>query len=201
MHRRKFTILSAGAAASLAGAARAVAGVEGFFSLRQERDQWWLSTPDGERFFSLGLHGPEQPQKAQDEIAEWGRHYGRDAGEWILDSAADDLQRGGFNSRTAAGVDQSPYCHLVPFSGVDLWNRRDQQVNYLHSDWDEWCDHVARGHCQQRANDRNLIGYFYSGSPCWLHAQPRSDWRGPLYDPAMLTSPSGRRDLRILARR
>ena len=29
---------------------------EGFFTLERRADRWWLITPEGERFFSLGLN-------------------------------------------------------------------------------------------------------------------------------------------------
>jgi hypothetical protein len=185
--------LSAGTATSLAGPGKAVAGGEGFFSLRHDRGRWRLSAPDDTRFFALGLH-PDSSHGgfSELEIADGQRHYGRDAQQWIRPDRRSSLEQGGFNSWSSAGAGGDPYCHLVPFSGAERWDQREHQVNYLHRDWE---------HCLPCADDRNLIGYFYSASPRWLHAQPQAEWRGPVYDPAMLMSEAGRRELRKFARR
>lgn len=192
-------MLTAGAAASLSALGDRPAGNDAFFTLHKKGGQWMIRRPDGRRLFLLGRHGDDAP-KARD-IKEWRSHYGRDAKEWINGDPAAGLEQGCFNSWASGGAGCDPYCHLVPFSGAERWGRRQQQVNYMHSDWDEWCDHVARQHCAPRRDESHLIGYFYSSSPVWLQREPRAEWRGPLYDPAMMKSNRGRVELRRLARR
>ena len=202
MNRRQFTSLSVGTVASVSAGGRASIRGEGFFSLRQGKTRWRLSAPDDSPFFSLGLNQIDAaPVITVAEVREWKRHYGRDARQWIEQESDCCLERGGFNS---TGTDQAginrPSFHLVPFSVAGEWDRRERQCNYLRPDWEDWCDHLAKAHCAPRAEDRNLIGYRYSESPCWLSKRPQSEWRGPFFDPGMLRSAAGRRQLRLLAR-
>ncbi len=202
MNRRKFTLLSTATAVSAAGLGRSESHHEGFFSLRRESGHWWLTSPQHPRFFSLGLNtsGPEEVSEL--EIRHWQRHYGRDAREWIDAQDRDSLEGGGFNScGTGRAGEGRPFCYVVPFSGAGRWNDREVQCDYLKTDFEEWCDHVAREHCRPLAGERDLIGYHYNDGPCWIHDEPVSEWRGPLFDGARLRSKAGRRELRSLARR
>ena len=42
----------------------------------------------------------------------------------------------------------------------------------------------------------NLIGYFYSDCPAWVHEREFNAWKGPMFDPERLESEAGRRELR-----
>jgi hypothetical protein len=48
-------------------------------------------------------------------------------------------------------------------------------------------------------DDSNLIGYFYSDCPMWVHTLPKNKWKGPLFDPEKLKIESGRKELFDLA--
>lgn len=203
MNRRHFSMLSAGTALWAAGRGVASTGGKTYFALRSERGRPWLVAPDGSRFFARGLNAPA-PEAARSvgEIRRLERFYGRDAREWLAGSRPCAHEQGGFNvSGLGAAARGVPYCHVVPFSEAHRWDSRTRQCDYLHRDWDEWCDEVARAHCEPRADDPGLVGYFYSAGPCWRQDGRRSEWRGPLYDPGLLKSRAGRRKLRALARR
>lgn len=204
MKRRRFTLLASATAGSLLARGNNLEGGERFFTLRREIDgHYWFHSPDGGPFFVLGSPGEAVDREAREgEVRAWRRHYGRDADVWIPKRRETGSEGGGFNtncgqpSRTGG-----PYVHLVPFSGAKEWRERARQCDYLHRDWDEWCDHAARLHCLPRAQDRDLVGYFFTAGSSWLHDRPDAEWRGPLYDREMLRSQSGRDHLRLLARR
>ncbi|MEL6106832.1 MAG: agarase, partial [Planctomycetota bacterium] len=54
-------------------------------------------------------------------------------------------------------------------------------------------------HFAELAEERNLIGYFYSDCPTWTHDRPDNQWRGPIFDPDRLKTTAGQRELRELA--
>ena len=92
-----------------------------------------------------------------------------------------------------------PYCHLLPFIESHQWEKHTVHFDFRSADWVEWCDYVARSHCAELADDPNLIGYFYSDCPCWIHDRPDNAWRGPIFDPERLKSEAGRKELSELA--
>ena len=71
----------------------------------------------------------------------------------------------------------------------------------MSSDFEEWCDYVARDECARLRDDPKLIGYFYCDCPQWVHASPATKWRGSLVDPDLLESETGRRELSTIAER
>ena len=191
----------------------------GYFSLGRRAGRWWFITPGGEAFFSLGLnHIDPASLRYSENIHIWRERYGGDTIRWIRESVSPNLRAWGFNtvgwvqevtvrhwrhsrSFTAEeyGALAMPYCHLLPFTESHQWEQHTQHFDYLGSQWAEWVDYVARSHCAELADDPNLIGYFYSDCPTWAHDLPHNRWRGPLFDPELLASAAGRRQLRDLA--
>jgi hypothetical protein len=49
------------------------------------------------------------------------------------------------------------------------------------------------------SEDPNLVGYFYSDCPTWIHSLDKNKWRGPIFDPEILETESGRTELFNLA--
>lgn len=92
-----------------------------------------------------------------------------------------------------------PYCHLLPFTESHQWEKHTAHFDFRSADWKEWCDYVARSHCAELSDDPNLIGYFYSDCPCWIHDRPANTWRGPMFDPERLKTKAGRKELTELA--
>ena len=190
-----------------------------FFTLDQRDDHWWLITPDGDPFFTLGVnHIDPATLRYPENIHLWREKYGGSTIRWIRESVAPNLKAWGFNSvgwvqevsvrewrhSRAFTVDEyraleMPYCHLLPFTESHQWEKHTVHYDFRSDDWKDWCDYVARSHCAELAEERNLIGYFYSDCPTWIHTRPRNKWRGPIFDPERLETEAGRRELTELA--
>jgi len=192
---------------------------DGFFTLGKRKDHWWLVTPDGKPFFSMGLnHIDPASLRYPENIDIWRKKYGGSTIRWIKESVAPNLRDWGFNTvgwvqevtvrkwrhSRAFTVDEyraldMPYCHLLPFTESHQWEKHTVHYDFRSSDWKEWVDYVARSHCAELSDERNLIGYFYSDCPTWTHSRPDNEWRGPIFDPQRLKTEAGRRELTELA--
>ena len=192
---------------------------KGFFTLGKRKDHWWLITPDGKPFFTMGLnHIDPASLRYPENIHIWNEKYGGSTVRWIKESVVPNLKDWGFNtvgwvqevtvrkwrhSRPFTNDEYQalgmPYCHLLPFIESHQWEKHTVHFDFRSEDWKEWCDYVARSHCAELADDRNLIGYFYSDCPCWIHERPHNAWRGPMFNPERLKSDAGRRELTELA--
>lgn len=191
----------------------------GFFTLGKLHDNWWLISPDGNPFFSIGLNHIDSASLRYPENRHiWKEKYGGDQIRWIKESVTPNLKSWGFNSvgwvqevtvrhwqhsraftRQEYQALNMPYCHLLPFIESHQWEKNVAHYDLRSEGWKEWCDYVARSHCGELSDDPKLIGYFYSDCPCWTHHRPQNAWRGPLFDPEKLTSEAGRRELTELA--
>lgn len=225
MTRRSFLQSSLALGASTASSAYAAPTTQvepdGFFTLDRGQDCWWLITPEGKRFFSIGLnHIDPASLRYPENIHIWRDRYGGSTTRWIQESVVPNLKRWGFNTvgwvqevtvrkwRHSRGftVDEyrtleMPFCHLLPFIESHQWEQHTRHFDFRSQQWEEWTDYVARSHCAALSEDRNLIGYFYSDCPTWVHSRPDNEWRGPIFDPDRLRTPAGRRELAELARR
>ena len=196
---------------------------DGFFSLGQRKDHWWLITPGGKPFFTMGInHIDPASLRYPENIGIWRKKYGGSTVRWIKESVAPNLKSWGFNTvgwvqevtvRGSGGAWQHsraftvdeyqaldmPYCHLLPFTESHQWEKHTVHYDFRSEDWKDWCDYVARSHCAALSEDRNLIGYFYSDCPTWIHKRPVNEWRGPIFDPERLITASGRKELSELA--
>ena len=178
-------------------------------------------TPEGRRFFSIGLnHIDPASLRYPENIHIWRDRYGGSTTKWIRESVAPNLQRWGFNTvgwvqevtvrkwrhSRPFTVDEyralgMPFCHLLPFIESHQWEQHTRHFDFRSQQWEEWTDYVARSHCAELSQDRNLIGYFYSDCPTWVHSRKENEWRGPIFDPDRLQTPAGRRELADLAGR
>ena len=194
---------------------------EGFFTLEQRQNRWWLLTPESEPFFTLGMnHIDPATLRYQENIEIWRDKYGGSTERWIKESVAPNLKKWGFNTVgwtqavTIRQYDHSrpftadeyksldmPYCHLLPFTESHQWDQFSNHYDFMSTEWEDFCDYVARAHVAELSDDPNLIGYFYSDCPTWIHTRPQNEWRGPIFDPEKLESESGRRELSELATR
>ena len=192
----------------------------GFFTLGQQGDHWWLITPDGRPFFTMGLnHIDPASMRYPENIDIWRDRYEGSTIRWIEESVAPNLREWGFNTvgwvqevtvrqwqhSRAFTVDEyraldMPYCHLLPFIESHQWEKHTVHYDFHSDDWKEWCDYVARSHCAELSEERSLIGYFYSDCPTWTHERPSNEWRGPIFDPERLGTDAGRQELTDLAR-
>jgi len=192
---------------------------EGFFTLGQRENHWWLITPEGRPFFSMGLnHIDPASLRYPENLDIWREEYGGSTIRWIEESVAPNLESWGFNTvgwvqevtvrqwrhSRAFTVDEyraldMPYCHLLPFTESHQWEQHTVHYDFRGDDWKEWVDYVARSHCAELADEKNLIGYFYSDCPTWIHNRPHNQWRGPIFDPERLETQAGRKELSELA--
>lgn len=195
---------------------------DGFFTLGQKDGRWWLLTPTGDRFFSIGLnHVDPATIRYPENIHIWRDRYGNSMHRWLQESVGPNLTDWGFNSLgwnqevitrgdtnhrhsrhfTRQEYDSLglPYCHQLPFADFHQWEVETRNPDFHSPGFAEWCDHVAREHCVPLADDPRLIGYFYIDCPCWLHVRKLNRWKGPLFDPQRLDSASGRQELKQLA--
>ncbi|MEM9157411.1 MAG: twin-arginine translocation signal domain-containing protein [Verrucomicrobiota bacterium] len=191
----------------------------GFFTLDNRKDHWWLITPEGKPFFTLGInHIDPASLRYPENIHIWKNKYGGSAIQWIEESVAPNLKSWGFNTvgwvqevtvprwqhSRPFTVDEyraldMPYCHLIPFTESHQWEKHTVHYDFRSKDWEEWVDYTTRSHCGELSEDPNLIGYFYSDCPTWAHDRPFNQWKGPMFDPERLKSEAGRKELRELA--
>ncbi len=220
MNRRRFLATLACASITTARAQNRAA----FFTLAQHRGRWWLLTPAGEPFFSIGLnHIDPSPLRYAANGDLWQRKYGNSMERWLKEAVAPDLQTWGFNSvgwtqevvtrgltnhRHSRGFTFEeyqwlglPYCHQLPFADFHQWETETRHPDFTSPEFAEWCDYVAREHCARMKDDPKLIGYFYTDCPTWIHTTPTTSWKGPLFDPAKLQTEAGRKELFDLATR
>ncbi|MEZ5354085.1 MAG: hypothetical protein R2762_15715 [Bryobacteraceae bacterium] len=216
VNRRQFVSFLATAAGAQAA--------DGFFTVMKRNGRWWLRTPKGEPFFSIGFnHIDAAPLRYAESGDIWNRKYGNNMERWLRQAVRPDLEAWGFNS---VGWTQEvvvihdtihrhspsftyeeyqwlglPYCHLLPFAEIHQWDAEVKLPDFTSSGFEDWCDYVARSQCGRLAGDSKLIGYFYTDCPVWIHTRPWNAWKGPLFDPARLQSEAGRRELRELAAR
>ena len=195
---------------------------KGFFTIARRKGRWWLITPEGEQFFSIGLNHLDSATLRYRENAHiWRDKYGNSMEEWLKQVRA-DLRSWGFN--TVGWVQEvvtrevlnhrhsrnftfeeyqwldMPYCHMLPFVDFHQWEAETRNPDFYSRGFEQWCDYVARAHCGRLADDPKLIGYFYCDCPTWVHIRKDNTWKGPLFDPARLKSQAGRRELTELAR-
>ncbi len=209
---------------TLAKAHPARAMSSGYFTLGKRDGHWWLVNPDGKPFFTMGLnHIDPASLRYPENIDIWREKYGGSTIRWIEESVAPNLNEWGFNTvgwvqevtvrRDGLGAWQHsraftideyralnmPYCHLLPFTESHQWEKFVKHYDFRSNDWKEWCDYVARSHCAALSEEQNLIGYFYSDCPTWIHQRTANKWRGPIFDPERLKTEAGRKELRELA--
>ena len=193
----------------------------GFFTLAQRNKRWWFVTPDRKPFFSIGLNHIDSATLRYAENAHiWRETYGNSMEKWLR-QVRSDLLAWGFNTvgwvqEVVTRNDQNhrhsrnftleeyqwletPYCHMLPFVDFHQWEIETRNPDIRSKGFEEWCDYVARAECGRLADDPKLIGYFYSDCPTWAHTNELNAWKGPLYDPARLSSDAGRKELLQLA--
>ena len=165
-------------------------------------------------------HADPATMRYAENLTIWREKYSGSTSTWITESVAPNLKSWGFNSvgwtqevtirnfphSTGFSAEEyrvldMPYCHLLPFTESHQWEQFSRHYDFFSSEWEDWCDYVARDQVTQLSDHPNLIGYFYSDCPTWVHTRPVNEWRGPIFDPEMLKSEAGRKELSNLAHR
>jgi hypothetical protein len=193
---------------------------KGFFTIARHSGRWWLITPEGKRFFSIGLNHIDSATLRYSENADiWRDKYGNSMKKWLA-QVRSDLHDWGFNTVgwVQEVVTREPlnhrhsrnftfeeyqwldmtYCHMLPFVDFHQWEVETINPDFHSKGFEEWCDYVARAHCGRLADDPKLIGYFYCDCPTWVHIRKDNKWKGPLFDPDKLKSQAGRKELNLI---
>jgi len=145
----------------------------GFFHTEQAGGRWWLVTPDGQPFFSLGVNhvtasSDTDQQTGQCPYCEAVAADYPSTQAWG-DAAVQRLQGWGFNTIGAWSDDdllgqQMPYTVLLDIgSGA---------ADYFSPEFEASCTTVATNTVAARKTDPNLLGWFLDNE---LHWGP--DWR------------------------
>jgi len=195
----------------------------GFFSLEKKGYGWMLNSPNGRPFYSLGMnHVDNSVLKHTENLHIWYDKYNNSQKKW-LKKVNKNLHSWGFNTVgwSADVVSKQkdshkhsrpftfdeyqwldmPYCHRLPFAEIHHYESDVKNPDFFSKGFEEWCDYVAREYCTQFAKDEKLIGYFYSDCPAWIHTRKEASWKGPLFDPELLDTESGKRKLFDLAKK
>ena len=100
LDRRRFLLCSLALGAGAAAQAETTQpDPKGYFTAGQRDGHWWLLTPDGQPFFTIGLnHIDPATLRYPENIRIWREKYGGSMQRWIRESVALNLKRWGFNT-------------------------------------------------------------------------------------------------------
>lgn len=192
-----------------------------FFTTAKKEGRWWLLTPDDQLFWSIGMnHVDPASLRYTDSGNMWEETYLNDMEKWLA-VVKQDLTSWGFNtlgwnqevvtinnqnhrhSRSFTFEEYQwlnmPYCHMLPFIESHQWEIETHLPEIRSKGFAEWCDYVARDQCARMKDDPHLIGYFFTDCPTWVHHNGLTAWKAPIFDPDMLNSEVGRKELFNLA--
>ena len=113
------------------------------------------------------------PMMAWDTMAVLMAGYESSENDSQFVDLSDTIQGRAFTPEEYQALDM-PYCHLLPFTEAHQWEQHTRHYDFYSAEWEEWCDYVARAHCAELSDDPNLIGYFYSDCPTWIHDRLRT---------------------------
>jgi len=160
-------------------------GGTGFFRV-EKADRWWLVTPEGNAFLSLGVNHIHPDLLFQEYNREYWAdqlgyrevpysHKGFEAspayGKWLA-MVEEDLGKWGFNTigglsminRCPTGI---PYTMCVRFVDNCHWMKAED-ISFpdaFSQDFANKCREIAKKQCAPRRDDPYLVGYFYSDTP------------------------------------
>ena len=192
-----------------------------FFRLREINGRWWFMTPDGEKFWSLGINHFDSATLRYEESGNiWEVKYENSMKKW-LKQVKKDVQSWNFNtigwvqevvtrepenhrhSRSFTYEEYQwmdmPYGHMLPVIDSDQWEMEVKLPDVRSSNFSEWVEYVCRDECARLKDDPNLLGYYYVDCPVWIHTTPGNEWRGSLVDPDMEKSEAGRKEIHEIA--
>ena len=93
------------------------AGATGFFRVLERDNRWWLLTPQGEPFFSIGInHIDPASLRYPENIHIWKEKYEGSTIKWLKESVKTNLNKWGFNTvGMGAGSDSAKLASLQVF--------------------------------------------------------------------------------------
>ena len=169
----------------------------GFFHAQEIDGRWWLVTPDGHGFLSLGINHYHPGWWAVDEnrdhwVAAWGAERPSDAAwkkgfrdEAVKDCAHLGLNTFGYHCETEILLEKPlgpvlPYVRqFVPirFSG-HMKPKAGAYVDVFAPSFAEHCDALAQERVRPYANDKLILGYAMADVPTMTDFESSSPWSG-----------------------
>ena len=146
----------------------------GFFRVAQVQGRWWLITPDGRGFLSVGVNHVDYSEDRSSEAVRFVTGHLRDWGFNTIGWSQELLSEFGSGPAIHSpgwGPEQyaearMPYTHLLRFTDIE-WYVDAEFPDVFGDGFAAHCDRVARETCAQLRNDPLLVGYFYSDAPNW----------------------------------
>ncbi len=164
------------------------AGIEGigFYQVHEIDGRWWLITPEGNKFYSMGVnHFDLAVLKYPDNVHIFREKYGASDERYIKEGIAKPLREWGFNTigwteDQVSGEWMNPerpmtlspewhYYHYkwagMPFvynfwfSRIEFFNYQPYYPDVFDEDFATWADYLARTVCVDMADEPLLIGY------------------------------------------
>ncbi len=148
------------------------------FALRQSSNEWWLVSPQGQKFFSLGVcmltpgvsreaFDRENPAygfwKAYPSETNWANATLRRLDQWGFTTvgAWSDLKALGASTNSLRAV--TPVLHMGSTVGAPWWDMWDDKII-------QRMDDVAREQIVALRDDPRLVGYFTDNEMGWWNA-------------------------------
>ena len=85
-----------------------------------------------------------------------------------------------------------PYCHNLALVEVQRWKLGHKMPDFYSSDFEMWCDYVARENCTALADEANLIGYYFNDVPLLVDKSAYYPAKGLIHDPELMKTAAGR---------
>jgi len=192
-----------------------------YFYVEKRKGRWWFINDRGKIFWSIGLnHVDSASLRYNDSAGLWDTKYNNSMREWLHEVKKDligwNFNTMGWNQEVVTINEQNhrhsrsftyeeyqwldmPYCHMLPFIESHQWEIETRLPDIKSKGFKEWCEYVARDQCARLKNDPKLIGYFFSDCPAFVHFNDKNKWKAPLFDPELLKSESGKKELFSLA--
>lgn len=162
------------------GCADITFGATGYFRLERP-DRWWLVTPDGHAFLSLGLNHVEpglmqRPENSAHWLARFGLGKGADRLAFpphFQKRVQQDLRVYGSNTlgcrfRTHHYSNSFvPYVHILRFVDICHWMSPTETefADVFAPDFASLCEEKAEAEARPRREDPYLLGYSLHGLP------------------------------------
>ena len=168
----------------------------GYFHIENILGRYWLITPEGNAFLSLGInHIDQSALQYNDNMYIWKDKYKGCRKEWIEKGVVADLK--GWNFNTIGWTQEMvtkdfahsaqwdlddfvhanmPFCYLLPFAEIQRYKKNPYYPDVEKEEFRDWCDYIARSICLDMKDNPNLIGYFYSDVPGWVFNSYTLSW-------------------------
>ena len=168
---------------------------DGFFTLGIQNNHWWLITPKGKPFFTIGLnHIDPASLRYPENIHIWAKNMAVAPYGGSRNPLPQPQGLGLQHSRLGSGshgkklilaftIDEyrtlkMPYCHLLPFTESHQWEKHTVHYDFRSEEWN--VDYVARSHCAELAAGEESRWLFLQRLPNMDSRQKTSG--GPIFD-------------------